>query len=127
MWRTSKGIAEKITATGPLWVKEDATNGSNRVSFFSQLQGMKIYDREGNSVGKLADLTLRPGDTLLEISRIVYTSNILGEKVILPISSVSSINGDIRLDVSRDEIPREGSLRMSSWSPRPFLTGRSWI
>ena len=105
MWRTSRGIAEKITATGPLWVKEAATNGSNRVSFFSQLQGMKISDREGNAVGKLSDLALRPGDTLLEISRIIYTSNILRERVILPISSVGSINGDIRLDVSRDEIP----------------------
>ncbi|WP_348304099.1 PRC-barrel domain-containing protein [Methanothrix sp.] len=77
MWRTSRSIAEKITANGPLWVKEAATNGSNRVSFFSQLQGMKIYDREGNAVGKLSDLALQPGDTLLEISRIVYTSNIL--------------------------------------------------
>ena len=105
MWRTSRSIAEKITATGPLWVKEAATNGSNRVSFFSQLQGMKISDREGIAVGKLSDLAIRPGDTLLEISRIVYTSNILREKVILPISSVGSINGDIRLDVSRDEIP----------------------
>ena len=102
MWRTSRGIAEKITATGPLWVKEAATNGFNRVSFFSQLQGMKISDREGNAVGKLSDLALQPGDTLLEISRIIYTSNILREKVILPISSVGSINGDIRLDVSRD-------------------------
>lgn len=52
------------------------------------MTGMKISDREGNAVGKLSDLALRPGDTLLEISRIIYTSN-----------------GDIRLDVSRDEIP----------------------
>jgi CBS domain-containing protein/sporulation protein YlmC with PRC-barrel domain len=103
--RTFKSITEKITASGPLWVKENAANGTNRVSFFSQLQGRKIVDREGNSVGKLTDLSLRPGETLLEISRIVYTSNILGEKVILPMSSVSSINGDIRLDVARDEIP----------------------
>ncbi len=69
------------------------------------MQGKKIVDKEGNSVGKLTDLSLRSGETLLEISRIVYTSNILGEKVILPMSSVSSIDGDIRLDVARDEIP----------------------
>ena len=56
-------------------------------------------------MGKLTDLSLMPGETLLEISRIVYTSNILGEKVILPLSSVSSINDDIRLDLARDEIP----------------------
>ncbi|MHB8120045.1 MAG: magnesium transporter [Methanothrix sp.] len=103
--RTSKSITEKIKAPGPLWVKEAAANGTNRVSFFSQLQGKKIVDKEGKAVGKLTNLSLTPGETLLEISRIVYTSNILGEKVILPMSSVSSINGDIRLDVARDEIP----------------------
>lgn len=103
--RTSKSITEKIKAPGPLWVKEAAANGTNRVSFFSQLQGKKIVDKEGEAVGKLTNLSLTPGETLMEISRIVYTSNILGEKVILPMSSVSSINGDIRLDVARDEIP----------------------
>jgi CBS domain-containing protein/sporulation protein YlmC with PRC-barrel domain len=75
------------------------------VTFFSGLQGMKIVDKEGKSVGKLTDLSIKPGEMLLEISRIVYTSNILGEKVILRMSSVSSIDRDIRLDVSRDEIP----------------------
>jgi CBS domain-containing protein/sporulation protein YlmC with PRC-barrel domain len=103
--RSFKSITEKIEALGPLWVKEVSANGTNRVSFFSQLQGRKIVDKEGNAVGKLTDLSLMPGETLLEISRIVYTSNILGEKVILPLSSVSSINGDIRLDLARDEIP----------------------
>ncbi|VVB67940.1 MgtE intracellular N domain protein [uncultured archaeon] len=103
--RSSKIITENIKAPGPLWTKEAASNGTNRVSFFSQLQGKKIVDRDGNVVGKLTDLSLRPGEALLEISRIVYTSNILGEKVILPISSICSIDGDIRLDVSRDEIP----------------------
>ncbi|VVB72834.1 MgtE intracellular N domain protein [uncultured archaeon] len=103
--RLSRNIAEKTKASGPLWTKETAVNGTNRVSFFSMLQGRKIVDRDGKAVGKLADLSLKPGETLLEISRIVYTSNILGEKVILPLSSVSSINSDIRLDVARDEIP----------------------
>jgi len=103
--RSSKSITENIKAPGPLWAKEAASNGTNRVSFFSQLQGKKIVDRDGNVVGKLTDLSLRPGEALLEISRIVYTSNILGEKVILPMSSICFIDGDIRLDVSRDEIP----------------------
>jgi len=102
---TSRSITEKLKAPGPLWIKEAAANGTSRVSFFSQLQGKKIVDKEGKAVGKLTNLTLTPGETLIEISRIVYTSNILGEKVILPMSSVSSINGDIRLDVARDEIP----------------------
>jgi magnesium transporter len=101
----SRSITEKIRASGPLWVKEAAANGTNRVSFFSQLQGKKIVDKDGKAVGKLTNLSLKPGETLLEISRIVYTSNILGEKIILPMSSVSSINGDIRLDVAKDEIP----------------------
>lgn len=103
--RSGKSITEKIKASGPLWDKEASASSTNRASFFSQLQGKKIVDREGNAVGKLTDLSLKPGETLLEISRIVYNSNILGEKVILPMSSVRSINGDIRLDVSRDEIP----------------------
>ncbi len=103
--RSSKSITEKIKAPGPLWAKEATSNGTNRVSFFSQLQGKKIVDRDGNVVGKLTDLSLRPGEALLEISRIVYASNILGEKVILPMSSICSIDGDIRLDVAREEIP----------------------
>lgn len=103
--RSFKSITEKIKASGPLWDKEGSASSTNRASFFSQVQGKRIVDREGNAVGKLTDLSLKPGETLLEISRIVYTSNILGEKVILPMSSVHSINGDIRLDMARDEIP----------------------
>jgi hypothetical protein len=68
--RTFKSITEKITASGPLWVKENAANGTNRVSFFSQLQGKKIVDREGNSVGKLTDLSLR--DAAGDISHSLY-------------------------------------------------------
>jgi magnesium transporter len=103
--RSCKSITEMIKASGPLWDQEGSASSTNRASFFSWLQGKRIVDREGKAVGKLTDLSLKPGETLLEISRIVYASNILGEKVILPMSSVRSINGDIRLDVSRDEIP----------------------
>lgn len=103
--RSSNSITEKTKASGPLWLREAAASCTSRVSFFSQLQGKKIVDREGNVVGKLTDLSLRPGESLWEISRIVYTSNILGEKVILPMSSICSIDGEIRLDVARDEIP----------------------
>jgi magnesium transporter len=91
--------------SGPLWAKEIASMGTDRVGFFSELQGMKIVDSEGAIVGKLNDLSLKPGELLLEISRIVYTSNILGEKVILPMSSVRSIDCVVQLDVPRDEIP----------------------
>lgn len=91
--------------SGPLWAKEIASMGTDRVGFFSQLQGMKILDSESAVVGKLNDLSLRPGEVLLEISRIVYTSNILGERVILPMSSVRSIDCVVQLDVPRDEIP----------------------
>jgi hypothetical protein len=69
--RSSKNIAEKIQASGPLWDKEVVANSTNRACFFSQLQGKRIVDREGNAVGKLTDLSLKPGETLLEISRIV--------------------------------------------------------
>jgi magnesium transporter len=91
--------------SGPLWAKEIASMGTDRVGFFSQLQGMKIVDSEGAVIGKLNDLSLKPGELLLEISRVVYTSNILGEKVILPMSSVRSIDCVVQLDVPRDEIP----------------------
>ncbi|MCX6675195.1 MAG: CBS domain-containing protein [Methanothrix sp.] len=103
--RSFRSITENFEPSGPLWTKEIPLAGANRVTFFSGLQGMKIVDKEGKSVGKLTDLSIKPGEMLLEISRIVYTSNILGEKVILRMSSVSSIDRDIRLDVSRDEIP----------------------
>jgi magnesium transporter len=104
---SSKSVAEVIAGKGygPLWAKDIAAMGTERIGYFSQLQGMKIVDREGTVVGKLVDLSIRPGETLLEISRIVYTSNILGEKVILPMSSVCSIDCEIALDVARDEIP----------------------
>lgn len=100
---SGKGTVAGIS--GPLWAKEIASMGTDRVGFFSHLQGIKIMDCEGAVVGKLNDLSLRPGEILLEISRIVYTSNILGEKVILPMSSVRSIDCVVQLDVPRDEIP----------------------
>jgi magnesium transporter len=102
-----KSIIEKASGNGqgPLWAKEIMAMGTDRVSFFSQLQGLKILDKEGMVVGKLNDLSIKPGETLLEISRIVYTSNILQEKVILPMTSVCSIDCEIKLEVAKDEIP----------------------
>lgn len=102
-----KSIIEKASGNGqgPLWAKEIMAMGTDRVSFFSQLQGIKIVDKNETVVGKLNDLSIRPGETLLEISRIVYISNILQEKVILPMSSVCSIDCEIKLDLSREEIP----------------------
>jgi magnesium transporter len=102
-----KSITERATGNGngPLWVREFLAVGTEKVSFFSQLQGIKIVDKEGSVVGKLNDLSIKPGETLLEISRIVYTSNILREKVILPMTSVYSIDCEIKLDMAKDEIP----------------------
>jgi hypothetical protein len=42
---------------------------------------------------------------LLEVSRLVYTSNILGESVIVPVASVDSMDGDIKLKIAREDIP----------------------
>lgn len=91
--------------SGPIWTRDISATGTDRVGFFSQLQGMKIVDCNRSVVGKLNDLSIKSGETLLEISRVVYTSNILGEKVILPMSSVRSIDCAIQLDLPRDEIP----------------------
>ena len=94
-----------VKAYGPLWVREISTIGTDRVGFFSQIQGTSVVDSEGVVVGKLNDLSIKPGETLLEVSRIVYTSNILREKVMLPLSNVLSIDCGVRLDLPRDEIP----------------------
>jgi magnesium transporter len=104
---TSKSIAERFNGRklGPLWVKEITALGTERIGFFSLIKGMKVVDRDGSVVGKLIDLSIKPGEALLEISRIVYASNILGEKVILPLSNVSTIDREVKLDLSRDEIP----------------------
>lgn len=104
---TSKSDAERLLgkSSGPLWAKEIESLGTDRVGFFSQLQGMKVVDSEGTVIGKIHDMSLKPGESLLEISRMVFTINILGEKVIVPMANVCSIDCEVKLDLPRDELP----------------------
>jgi CBS domain-containing protein len=75
------------------------------VAYFSEFQGRRVVDSEGRHIGKLKDFAITPGESLLEVSRLVYTSNILGESAIVPIASVSSFDGEVRLTVAREDIP----------------------
>lgn len=73
--------------------------------FFSRFRGMKVIDRNGIELGKLSDLAIKPGETLLEVSSIVYKPGIFGEPIIVHMQDVSSINGMIKLSVAREDIP----------------------
>ncbi len=75
------------------------------VTYFSAYQGRKVIDSEGRHIGKLKDFAITPGEALLEVSRLVYTSNILGDSVVVPMTSVGSLDGDIRLTIAREDIP----------------------
>lgn len=75
------------------------------VTRFSAFQGRRVVDSEGRRIGKLKDFAIAPGESLLEVSRLVYTSNILGDSVIVPVASVESIDSEVRLKIAREEIP----------------------
>ena len=63
------------------------------VTYFSGYQGRPVTDSEGRHIGKLKDFAITPGESLLEVSRLVYTSNILGDSVIVPMASVGLLDG----------------------------------
>lgn len=75
------------------------------VTYFSALQGQKVIDSEGRVLGRIKDFAITPGETLLEVSRIIYTSNILGDSITVPMASVASFDGSFRLRIPREEIP----------------------
>lgn len=75
------------------------------VTYFSAFQGRKVIDSEGRRIGKLKDFAITPGEALLEVSRLVYTSNILGDSVIVPMAAVSLLDGEVRLTIAREDIP----------------------
>jgi CBS domain-containing protein/sporulation protein YlmC with PRC-barrel domain len=81
------------------------SQGLGNVTCFSAFLGRKVIDSEGRHIGKLKDFAITPGESLLEVSRLVYTSNILGDSVIVPMASVGSLDGDIRLTIAREDIP----------------------
>ncbi|OPY28180.1 MAG: inosine 5-monophosphate dehydrogenase [Methanocella sp. PtaU1.Bin125] len=81
------------------------SQGPGNVAYFSGYLGRRVIDSEGRAIGKLKDFAVMPGESLLEVSRLVYTSNILGESVIVPMASVGSMDGDVRLKIAREVIP----------------------
>lgn len=82
---------------------------SGRARFFSEYIGREVADRNGRVLGRLKDLAIRPGETLLEVSGIVYgegpMSSLLGHDVIVGMANVESLDGRVRLKVSREDIP----------------------
>lgn len=103
--RASKSIKDRIDG---IWTSLKATKewaGLEKVAFFSQFRGMRVIDSEGCLVGKFKDFAIVPGETLPEVSGIVYSQSILGEDFIVHKSNVSSIDGIIKLKVAKADIP----------------------
>ncbi|CAJ35130.1 magnesium transporter [Methanocella arvoryzae] len=75
------------------------------VAYFSTFQGQKVIDSEGRVLGRIKDFAITPGESLLEVSRIVYMSNILRDSITVPMASVASFDGSFRLKIPREEIP----------------------
>jgi CBS domain-containing protein/sporulation protein YlmC with PRC-barrel domain len=101
----SKSVWEIIASLPVPGARRGEGNVMENVAFFSGYQGRRVFDSEGRAIGKLKDFAITPGESLLEVSRLVYTSNILGESVIVPMSSVTSIDGEVRLKIAREDIP----------------------
>ncbi len=82
---------------------------AGRATFFSQFMGKAIVDRNGRALGKLKDFSIRPGETLLEVSGLVYgeglLSEVLGHDVIVSMANVASVGGNIKLKVAMEDIP----------------------
>ncbi len=82
---------------------------SGKATFFSQFMGKAIVDKNGRALGKLKDFAIRPGETLLEVSGVVYgeglLSEVLGHDVIVSMANVASIDKDIKLKVDMEDIP----------------------
>lgn len=73
--------------------------------FFSDLHGMKVEDSDGKSVGRLKDLGIMAGETLVEVSSVVYGSLTRPGITIVRMKDVLSIDSIIRLGLPRDTIP----------------------
>jgi magnesium transporter len=101
----SKSIKDRIDG---IWTSLKATKdlaGLDKVAFFSQFRGMQVIDSEGRLVGKFKDFAIVPGETLPEVSGIVYSQRLWGEEFIVHKSNVGSIDGIIKLKVAKADIP----------------------
>jgi magnesium transporter len=82
---------------------------SGRATFFSLFLGRNVVDRNGRVLGKLKDFSIRPGESLLEVSGIVYgeglLSDVLGHDVFVGMANVASIDSSIILKVAMEDIP----------------------
>lgn len=82
---------------------------SGRATFFSLFLGRNVVDKDGHILGRLKDFSIKPGESLLEVSGVVYgeglLSEVLGHDVIVGMANVSSIDGEIKLKVAREDIP----------------------
>ncbi len=82
---------------------------SGKATFFSQYLGKPVVDKNGRVLGKMKDFAIRPGETLLEVSGVVYGEgllrDVLGHDVIVSMANVESINENIRLKIDMEDIP----------------------
>lgn len=96
----TEAVTNVISPQGP--VRESTPDGK---LFFSRLQGMKVIDLNGKTIGKLKDFGIRPGEVRLEVSSIVYSPGVMGQSVTVQMSRVESIYGVIKLKVAQEDIP----------------------
>lgn len=82
---------------------------SGRATFLSLFLGRNVVDKSGRILGRLKDFSIKPGESLLEVSGIVYRegllSEVLGHDVIVSMANVEFIDGEVRLKVAMEDIP----------------------
>ncbi len=82
---------------------------SGRANFFSQYLGKPVVDKNGRVLGKMKDFAIKPGETLLEVSGVVYGEglirDVIGHDVIVSMANVESINEIIKLKIDMEDIP----------------------
>lgn len=88
----------------PVWAEELKKMGVSDVAFFSQLTGLPVVDNNGNRLGTLVDLAVKPGERFLDVSSIVYQT-LLHRRYIVPWERVEEVGGTIRLNVPKERIP----------------------
>ncbi|WP_424357151.1 magnesium transporter [Methanocella sp. MCL-LM] len=101
----SKSVSSIISSLPSAHFKGPEGQTVENVVYFSAFQGQKVIDSEGRVLGRIKDFAITPGESLLEVSRIIYISSILRDSITVPMASVKSFDGAFRLKIPREEIP----------------------
>ena len=86
--------------------------------FFSQLQGKKIYDREGSALGKVRDLVVLWEGEVPRVTRIRHTSDI---HKLIPATEVANWN-----DAGIQLLHAIGQIQVTDLRPAELYVGK-WL